>query len=366
MTTSLTSVIKKLLLVFLFFFGMYFSKDFLIPLCIGGILATLFLPFCKGMEKKNVPKTVAVLICLIVLLLVIFTLLSLLGFKISAILSDLASIKQKAIETINTVQEYIFTHLNISIEDQFKILKNEQPSYSNIMQLMLGSIGTFLTTFILVLAYFVFLLLYRNHIKKFLLSITPKVQREEMGQVIFSAAHISQQYLLGMSKMIVLLWIMYSIGFGIIGLENALFFAMLCGLLEIIPYLGNILGTTITVLIAAINGAAPELLVSIIITYGIVQLIQTWLFEPLILGPQVKINPLFTIIVLVIGELLWGIPGLILAIPLTAMIKIACDHIEPMKPYGVLIGEIKTSKKEFVFVQKWKSMLSDLNERLRK
>jgi predicted PurR-regulated permease PerM len=82
-------------------------------------------------------------------------------------------------------------------------------------------------------------------------------------------------------------------------------------------------------------------LVGIAITYAIVQFIQGWVLEPLILGPQVKINPLFTIIALVLGELLWGIPGIILAIPILAIFKIVCDHIEPLQPIGFLIGEIK-------------------------
>ncbi|UPT69870.1 MAG: AI-2E family transporter [Flavobacterium sp. JAD_PAG50586_2] len=181
-----------------------------------------------------------------------------------------------------------------------------------------------------------------------MLKITPKLQRPEMEQVIISTAKVSQQYLLGLSKMIVLLWIMYGIGFSLINLENALFFAILCGLFEIVPYIGNITGTLLTVLVASANGANSELIVSIIIIYGIVQLIQTWIFEPLVLGPQVKINPLFTIIFLVIGELLWGIPGLILAIPLTAILKIICDHTESLKPYGVLIGNIKSRKEKSI------------------
>jgi predicted PurR-regulated permease PerM len=344
MTISLTSVIKKLLVLFLLFTGIYLAKDFLMPFCIGGILATLFLPFCNCMENKKVSKTIAVLICLILLLCIIFTFFFLLGLKISVLLSDFAAIKQKVLETVTIIQDFIFHHLDISINDQYKILKNEQSSYTNILQMMLGSVSAFISTFILVLAYFVFLLLYRNHIKKFLLKITPKAQRPEIEQVIYSAAHISQQYLLGLSKMIVLLWIMYSIGFSIIGLKNAMFFAILCGFLEIIPYLGNITGTILTILMATANGADSELIIGIVFIYGTVQLIQTWIFEPLVLGPQVKINPLFTIIFLVIGELLWGIPGLILAIPLTAILKIVCDHIEQMRPYGFLIGEMNNTK----------------------
>ena len=94
----------------------------------------------------------------------------------------------------------------------------------------------------------------------------------------------------------------------------------------------------------ALHGASPFMLGGIVVTYGVVQFIQGWFIEPFILGPQVKINPLFTIIALVLGQLIWGIPGIILAIPLTAIVKIMCDHVELLKPYGFLIGEIKNDR----------------------
>ena len=322
MTTELSSFLQKIALIFLIILGLYFAKDFLIPLCIGGILATLFLPFCTWMQRKKLPKILAVFICFLSILLIITTLFTLLGWKISELLEDLTLIKQKSIEFGNHIQKYIFNHLNISIEEQFTILKKEQPSYSNIFQIILGSVASIFASLILVLVYFVFLLYYRDHIKIFLLKIAKPSKREEMEQVISSATQVSQQYLLGLAKMIMLLWIMYAIGFSIIGLENAIFFAILCGLLEIVPYVGNITGTILTVLVSVIHGGNPTLIGGIVIVYIIVQLIQGWLLEPLILGPQVKINPLFTIIVLVIGQLLWGIPGIILAIPLLAIFKI--------------------------------------------
>jgi predicted PurR-regulated permease PerM len=357
MTTSLASVIKKLLVVFLVISGIYFAKEFLMPLCIGGILATLFLPFCNWMEKKKLPKGIAVFICFLALVLLIFIIISLLGYKISELINDIEILKQKAIGTGARLQKYIFNHLNISIDEQFQILKNEQPSYANMVQIMVGSLTGFLSSSILMLVYFVFLLYYRNHIKNFLVQLTAKSQQVEMQEIIQKVTSVSQQYLLGLSKMIFLLWIMYSIGFSSIGVENAIFFAVLCGLLEIVPFVGNITGTVLTVLVSALHGANLETVFGILIVYGTVQLIQGWILEPLILGPQVKINSLFTIIALVLGELLWGIPGIILAIPLTAMFKIVCDHIEPLKPYGFLIGEIESSKKEIGIVEKIKKII---------
>jgi len=349
-----STILYKLALAFLILLGLFIAKDFFIPLCIAGILAALFLPLCNWLQLKKIPKSVAVFICLISLLLLIGLLVSLLGWKISELLNDLTLIKQKSIATGNAIQQYIFSHLNISIEEQMSILKKEQPSYASVFQLIFGSLTSVLSSFILVIVYFSFLLFYRSHIKSFLLKMSPPNKREEMHFVIKNATQVSQQYLLGLSKMIGILWIMYGIGFSCIGVKNAVFFAILCGLLEIVPYIGNITGTVLTVLVSAIHGASPTLLFGIILVYGFIQLIQGWLLEPLILGPQVKINPLFTIIVLVIGQLLWGIPGIILAIPLTAIFKIICDHIEVMKPYGFLIGEIKNPKKNTTVLNKVK------------
>ena len=357
MTTSLSSVIKKITIVFLVVAGLYFAREFLIPLCIGGILATLFLPFCNWIEKKKIPKGVAVLLSLLGMLSIIVMLISLVGYQVSELVADAEILKEKAIASGTRIQKYIFDTLSISVKEQDKIIKNEQPSYANIMQAMLGSMASFVTSIILILVYFVFLLFYRNHIKSFLVQLAAKSQQDEMSEVIQSVAAVSQQYLIGLSKMIFLLWIMYGIGFSVLGVKNAIFFAILCGILEIVPFVGNITGTTLTVLVAAINGANAEVLIGIVIVYGIVQFVQGWILEPLVVGAQVQINSLFTILALVLGELLWGIPGIILAIPLTAMFKIICDHIEPMKPYGFLIGEIVTPKKKIKIIEKIKTII---------
>lgn len=333
-----------MLLLFLVFAGLYYAKEFLMPISIGAVIATLFLPFCRWMESKKIPRSLAALICLSMILVIIVLIGYIIGWQISSFASDFALIKQKAIEKVDLIQLYIFDHLGIAMEKQSQILKTEQPSVTSIMQLVIGSVKYIFINCILVLAYIFLLLYYRKHIKQFMLKLTPSNERAEMDQIIYSTTHVTQQYLLGLAKMIALLWVMYSIGFGIIGVQNFIFFAILCGILEIVPFIGNITGTIFTVLIAAINGAGLPLLAGIVVVYGIVQFIQGWLLEPLILGPQVKINPLFTIIALILGEILWGIPGVILAIPITAMFKITCDHIESLKPFGFLIGEIESEK----------------------
>ncbi len=360
MTATTSTIIKKILVLFLVFAGLYFAKEFLMPLAIGGVLATLFLPFSKWLESKKVPKGLAVLICLIVLLLSITGIGILLGWQIAELTNDFELIKLRTVEKIDRIQQFILFHFGISTANQTLAIKEQQPFFTNIIKSIAGSLSVVFTNFILILVYIFCMLYYRSHIKNFFIRLSESSQRKEMELVVSSAAKVSQQYLFGLTKMIVCLWIMYGIGFTLLGVKNALFFAILCGLLEIVPFIGNITGTTLTILVAAVNGASIPMLAGIAATYAVVQLIQGWILEPLIVGPQVKINPFTTILALVIGELVWGISGIFIAIPLIAMFKIVCDHVESLKPYGFLIGEIERIKKEPVLIKKIKKTVKKL------
>lgn len=354
MTSNNSTALKKMALLFLVIAGLYFAKSFLIPLAIGAVLAMLFLPLCVWMERKKIHKGLAAFFCLLILLLVITGIGTLLGWQISGLANDFAMVKLKIVETIGQVKEFLFYNLGISPAAQSELFANEQGSVGGIVRSMAGSVVSLVTYFVLILVYVFLLLYYRNHLKQFILKLALQEHRKEMEEVIRSIANVAQQYLVGLAKMIVCLWIMYGIGFSILGVKNAIFFAVLCGLLEIIPFIGNITGTILTLLVAMVHGASPVMLIGIASTYGIVQFIQGWVLEPLILGAQVRINPLFTIIALVVGQLVWGIPGIFLAIPIIAMVKIVCDHVDSLKPYGFLIGEIRSGQTESTFIKKLK------------
>lgn len=345
MITTNNTILKKLITLFLIVASLVLAKAFLIPLCIGGILAMLFLPLCNWLIAKKVPKGLAVFMCLVALLLIIVSFATLVGFKIAEILNDVALIKERLLASFVQMQLYILNNLGISITKQSQILQQEQPSIGAIVQAVFSSLTGFFANMSLVLIYFMFLLFYKSHIKQFIIKLVGAGKQVATSELLKSITDVSQQYILGLFKMIVCLWVMYGIGFSALGVKNAIFFAILCGVLEVVPYVGNLTGSLLTLLVAAMHGASPSVLFGIAAVYGSVQLFQGWVLEPLMLGAQVKINALFTIIALVVGELLWGIAGIVLAIPITAMLKIICDHITVLKPYGFLMGEATNTVK---------------------
>jgi len=352
-TSSLKRIVYFLLLAFLIVTGLFYAKPFLVPVCFGGLLAMLFLPLSLWFESKKISRGLSILFCIIIFLSIIAGVAWLLSRQISDVAAEASNIENKLKQMINQVEKYISSHFGISAKQQEEYVTEQTESngglFSNIGSLLLS----FAVDFILVLVYIFLFMFYRNRIKIFILRLVSSQQKKNAEIIIHDIQKVSQQYLTGLGLMIVCLWVMYSIGFSIVGIKYAVLFAIICGLLEIVPFVGNLTGSLLAVLMAIIQGGGIGMVIGVVITYLIVQFLQTYLLEPLVVGEQVNINPLFTIIILVAGELLWGIPGMVLAIPLLGIAKIICDHVESLKPYGYLIGSDR--KKRYSFLSKKKS-----------
>lgn len=318
---------------------LYVAKPVLVPLAFALVFAMLLIPLCRRMEKAGLNRAVAVIACILLLLLTFAVIIGLLSWQLSSLMDDVNNIEERFMAVVRKVQQYISAHTGINGTQQQEMIKqaNKEGSGSLISHITSVVMGG-LVNFILVVVYIFLLMHSRDHLMLFIKRAVPVTQRGNVADMVRCAGDVSQQYLTGLAQMIFTLWIMYAIGFSIAGVKYAIFFAILCGTLEIIPFFGNLAGTTITVMMGIVQGGDVKLIAGILITYGLVQFIQSYILEPLVVGRGVNLNPLFTIIGIVIGEAVWGLPGMVLAVPIFGMIKIFCDHFDTLKPYGFLLG----------------------------
>ncbi len=328
-----------------------YAKPFLMPLTFAGLLAMLLLPLVKWLQNKNVPHVLAILLAMLALVAFFAAVIFFTSLQLANIGEDSAKLEQQVTQKFNSVRQYIAQLFKISPDKQQQLIEKQQQSSSGntgsfLTGLLTGIFG-FLTNAVLTLVYIFLFLFFRGKLKGFIIKMAPQDRAADAMQAVNEAQKVSQQYLTGLFLMIVCLWIMYTIGFTIAGVKNALFFAIICGLLEIVPFVGNLIGTALTLAMSLVQGGGSGVLIGILVTYAVVQFIQSYLLEPLIVGAEVQINPLFTIIGLVAGEVLWGIPGMILAIPMLGITKIICEHVPPLKPYAYLIGNDKKEDKGF-------------------
>lgn len=346
-TFSLQRAVQLLMLTFLVIAGLFFAKPFLIPLCFGALFAMLFLPLSRWLERKKIPRGLAIFICILLLLSIITTIILVISWQVTDLTREVTDIENRVRQMVAEFEQFISNYFGIPVKQQEKLLQQQaQDNPANGIVMAVGSkLLSLLIDFILCLVYIFLFMYYRSRIKQFIMQLIPDQQKDNAQQVIHDIQKITQQYLTGLGWMILCLWIMYTIGFSIVGVKYAVFFAILCGLLEIIPFIGNLTGNLLAILMVIIQGGGPGMIIAVLATYAIVQFLQTYFLEPLVVGAGVNINPLFTIIILVLGELVWGIPGMVLAIPLLGIVKIVCDHIEPLKPYGFLIGHERKKKR---------------------
>ncbi len=352
----LTKTIQVLLLIVLTVGILYLGRPFLVPIALATLLAMLLLPVGTWLEKKGLNRGLSSLVSVLMLVAGIVSIIALLSWQMSNVAEDLSQIKTVATERIEQVRQYLSQTMGISREDQDKMVKENQSSgaggAAQVGAAIVGGLLGGLVTLIIAIVYIFMFLYFRAHFKKFILQLVPATEKAETTRVIAESTQVAQKYLGGLGLMIAILWVLYSIGFSIVGVKNAIFFAVLCGILEIVPYVGNLTGTVITLLMVVAQGGDSGIMLGVLITYGLVQFFQNNVLTPLIVGSEVNINPVFTIMALLLGELVWGIPGMILAIPMLGILKIICDHVEPLKPYGFLLGPAGGKKPKSGFSDK--------------
>lgn len=348
---NLQRVILILLLFSLSIVMLYFGKGFLVPLVLSAVLAMLLTKVCRRLEAFKIQRGLAAFISVLLFVTALAVLVFLLGWQLTSFADNLAELKQRMLEVVETFRDWLHENMGIDRKQQQNITSSQGNSSAGagdmLMRFATGTLSI-AVDMVLVIVYIFLLLLYRGRIKNFILMLVNTEYREKATLILQKSSAVAQQYLEGLSKMIVMLWIMYGIGFSILGVENALLFAVLCGILEIVPFVGNLAGTSFTILAVAAQGGDSKTIIGVIAVYMLVQFIQTYVLEPLVVGSQVRINPLFTIIALVAGELLWGIAGMVLAIPLVGVMRIVFDHIPHLKPYAYLIGADQKKRKRFL------------------
>ncbi len=246
---------------------------------------------------------------------------------------------------IDRLQQYLHDKLGLTSSGQKELMGSPQPvgtgGIGKTVTVIMGGLINTIINLVLIVVYMIMLLCQRHRFKEFILQLVPADTQSQTKMILIRSIRVVQHYLFGLGIVIACLWVMYGIGFSILGIKNAIFFAILCGLLEIIPFVGNLTGSTLTSIMALSQGGGLGMVMGVLGTYALIQFIQFYIISPMVMRAQLNINPLFTIFILIAGELIWGIPGMILAIPLLGIAKILFDNIKVLQPLGFLIGREK-------------------------
>ena len=327
------------------FSGLAEAKGFLAPLITAIILALLLIPLGNFMERK-LNRTFSSLVSTILLFLFSLGVFVLLSFQIKSFVDDWDKIKETMAPKIEQLQNYAYEHSALSRKD-LEDYKEENDMQSILTSSgnsgekafnFINSVTSFFSNYLLTFIYIFFLLNYRKRLKTFILKLFSSERKREVKEIINETTRVAQFYLRGKLILIVILSILYSIGLGISGVSNFILIAVIAAFLTLIPFIGNIIGMGLALVFGYLTQGETSILIGVILTFTIVQFIESYVLEPFIVGDKVDIHPFFVILAIILGNMIWGIMGMILAIPVLGIINVIFNHVPSLKAFGFLLS----------------------------
>jgi predicted PurR-regulated permease PerM len=333
----------KLLLAVLIIAFLILAQNILIPLTIAIFFTFLLMPVSRKLQHWHFPKTLAILLSIIAAFALVSVLLYFFINQVMSFVNDWPVLQKTLDAKWESIQQFISETFHISrIEQKAWLTTKIQENASSGGVLVLGLFSattSFLASFALIPIYIFFLTLYQDKFKEFIQLVTKDDKNEHVLLVVKKVSVVSQKYVMGIFLDVLILSVLNSTGFLILGLPHAILFGVLASVLNIIPYIGVLIGSILPILMALLTKDSMSFAIAAGAICVVVQFLDNNFITPYVVGSSVSINPLTATIVLIASALIWGIPGMVLCLPLTGMAKVVCDNVEPLKPYGFLLGE---------------------------
>ncbi len=327
-------LIKTFLIIGSILAILYIGSSLLLPLLVAAIIAILLDKPTKKLKQWGLPNWLSITLS-IILMIVIFLLLTwLIGSQINTMAGDWPTIREKASEKLNGFSQWANQNLNWDYGDYIENNKRLVKKMESLASIFLASLMNLLSQSLIIFVYIVLLLMQKQMFINFFKKLTSNPSA--MTSLLSDSSKIISNYLFGKAKIMIFLFGIYYLGFSLGSVPYALFLAVFAALFSIIPYVGNIIGGGIAVILSYLySGSTPALIVIGVISAA--QLVENYILTPWIIGEEINLNPFITVFGIILFSVLWGIVGAIIALPIIGVLNVIFEHTKGMEAYAYLI-----------------------------
>jgi len=333
-----TLVLRSLATVVLSGVILWFGKTFLIPLAFALLTAMVLFPACKWLETKGFTKTTAILIPLLSVCMLFLGLLGILSYQLMVLSREWSLIQSQLEPLVTRIHDLIESALGWTQEEQSTWMKERISAFStsaiSMMQTIISSGLRGLVDLVIIPIYVALILSFRRKLVLFLTSTASDEMRHRLPEVISDTLQTFSRFIRGMGLVYLAVGALNTLGLWMLGVENALLYGMITAVMTIIPYFGIVISALLPITISWLHTGSLVQPVGIVVVFSIVQYVEAYLIYPWIVGRYVKINTLFALIAIFLGALFWGVPGMILFVPLFAVFRIFASHHPRLKAWS--------------------------------
>lgn len=370
-SNSKTHIVQDLLAFVIIVFMAYIIQDFLIPILFAILLSVLVYPIVKYFETRLCfNRIISILIAILIFTTIIFFIFVMIGIQFQDIMDKSDMYYDKILEKTNILIKETENSTGLDSKeivggDSIEVKEIVKQNSNKIVDFLTKS-SSILSDFILTPLYMFFFLLYRSFLISFLYKVTSKVSDKKNMRTILSQLYkVQQNYLVGLVSVMFIVGVLNSIGLLALGVDYPFFFGFLAALLLLIPYIGIIIGSVLPALIALATKDSYWYAFGVIAIFGFIQFVEGNFITPKITGSKVSLNAFVSILVIILFSMLWGIPGMILALPITASLKVIFDHSKKFKSIGFVLGQAEEkyfSNKAKYRLKLWKRIRKNKNK----
>jgi predicted PurR-regulated permease PerM len=293
--------------------------------------------------SRKINRVLAIVIVIIFSIVVLIAGIYLLSMELTSFKSTLPKMESRFNEVLNNATDWGARKFHLSkgkINGWYASTRVKALAGANSMiGETLLTITDVLVLFILIPVYLFMILYYKPLLIKFFQLLFTETHQEKVEHVLFKSKAIVQSYLNGLLIEALLVATLNSIALILLGIDYAILLGVIGALLNIIPFIGGILSVALPLLLAFTTKDSISYPLLVIISYMLIQFIDNHYITPKIVASKVKINALMAIIVVLIGNGIWGIPGMFLSIPVAGILKLIFEQIEELRAWAFLLGD---------------------------
>jgi predicted PurR-regulated permease PerM len=333
--------------LFALFAILYIAQGIIVPIVFAIIIAILLHPLVNFFVRKKINRIIAIIFTLILTFIAIAGLGALIFSQATRFSESWPLLVDKFTAIINQTITWISGYFNINPQQIHEWITKTKGELLNSSGAVIGqtimTVGSSLVVLFVIPVYIFLILFYQPLLLDFIHKLFSAKSQSHLSEIISQIKTVIQRYLIGLVIEFVMVSVLNTAALLMLGIDYAILLGVIGGLLNLIPYIGGLVAVALPMMIALATKSTGWYALYVLAAYYFIQLIDNNYIVPKIVASKVKINALFAIIVVFVGNALWGIPGMFLSIPLLAIVKLIFDNVESLKPWGYLLGDTMPS-----------------------
>lgn len=326
--------------IVLLLYMLFVVRSILVPLAFAIMIAILLNPLVNKLQQKKIPKIIAISLALILTILFVAGLMVFISSQIVKFTNNMSMLGTKFSQLFHDLQLWLEYHYSISLARQKQMIAQAGDNLKPLIAQTLGTVLGTISTIVLLPVYIFLLLFYKTLILNFLYEIFDEQNSDRVGTVLSQTKAAIQSYMFGLLLEAIIVAIMNSAALMILGVQYAVLIGVIGAILNVLPYIGGIIAIALPILIATVTKDGYSTQLGIIACYLVIQFIDNNILVPRIVSSKVQINALVSLVIVLLGGAIWGVPGMFLSIPFVAVLKIIFDRVDGLRPWGKLLGDV--------------------------